>query len=62
MSYSLQRLEQELVSFKKKVDNLLEENCDLEEALKSNKVSLSNYESNVNDLEATISKLKGETK
>lgn len=60
MSYSLTKLEQELVSFKKKIDNLVEENCDLEEALKSNKLTLSNYESNVNDLEATISKLKGE--
>lgn len=62
MSYSLTRLEQELVSFKKKIDNLVEENCDLEEALKGNKITLSNYESNVKDLEATISKLKGETK
>lgn len=60
MSYSLTKLEQELISFKKKIDNLVEENCDLEEALKSNKITLSNYESNVNDLEATISKLKGE--
>lgn len=62
MSYSLTKLEQELVSFKKKIDNLVEENCELEEALQGNKITLSNYESNINDLEATISKLKGETK
>lgn len=60
MSYSLTKLEQELAFFKKKIDNLVEENCELEEALQGNKITLSNYESNVKDLEATISKLKGE--
>jgi hypothetical protein len=62
MSYSLQKLEAEVVVFKNKIDRLEDENYDLEESLNSNKISIANYQSNVFDLEQTFSKLKGETK
>lgn len=61
-SYALTKLEDELKLNFKKISNSEEERDELEKQLESNKVYRETIYSNIKDLEATISKLKGETK
>lgn len=59
-NYALTKLEDELKLNFKKISNSEEERDELEKQLESNKVYRETIYSNIKDLEATISKLKGE--
>lgn len=62
MSYSLQKLEEDLTNSYKRISYLEDELESLEDDVEVTKKSLTQVYENVFDLEQTISKLKGETK
>lgn len=62
MSYSLTKLEEELKVTYKRISNSEEERDDLEKQIVDNKAYREEQYKYAKDLEATISKLKGETK
>ena len=60
MSYSLQKLEKDLVVNYKRISKLEDVVETLEEELENTKQQLTNVYENTKDLEKSISKLKGE--
>lgn len=62
MSYSLQKLEKDLIDSYKRVSYLEGELESLEDDIEVTKKSLTQVYENVKDLEEAVSKLKGETK
>lgn len=62
MSYSLQKLEEDLTNSYKRISYLEGELESLEDDVEVTKKSLTKVYENVKDLEEAVSKLKGETK
>ena len=62
MSYSLQKLEKDLIDSYKRISTLEGGIEDLEEELENSRQQLTKVYENTKDLEQSIDKLKGETK